>query len=95
MANMIKKSVKFVQASAYKVDRDACDVICVGSVEYCGSASERAARKACAAAGYKFDFVKVDGETYKTYTMSIDDFVKYATEVDADRFDTPDTPAKC
>ena len=84
MAAMIKKSVKFVQASAYKVDRDACDVVLVGTVEYCGSASERAARKACAAAGYNYDFVKITGECIKTYAMPVDIFVANATEIDGD-----------
>lgn len=81
MAGMIKKSVKFVQASAYKVDRDACDVICVGSVEYCGSASERHARKACTKAGYDYDFVNIDSECVKTYEMDIETFLLYAHEV--------------
>lgn len=93
MAAMVKKSVKFVQASAYKVNRDACSVDYVGSVEYIGSASKRAARKACTSVGYDYDFVKVDGETIKTYAMDVDDFVKYAREVDADGFDAPDAPA--
>ena len=81
MAAMVKKSVKFVQASAYKVGRDACDVICVGSVEYVGSASERAARKACTSAGYDYDFVKIDDEMVKTYAMDVDTFVRLAHEV--------------
>lgn len=81
MAAIVKKNVKFVHASAYKVDRDACDVVCVGGVDYFGSASERAARKACAAAGYEFDFVKVS-ETVKTYAMNVADFVRCAYEVD-------------
>lgn len=95
MAAIVKKSVKFVQASAYKVDRAACNVVCVGSVEYVGSSSERAAKKACAAAGYEYDFVKVEGEAIKTYAMDVNDFVKFATEVDADAFDAPDVQADC
>ena len=89
MAAMVKKSVKFVQVSAYKVNRDTCSVDCVGSIEYIGSASERGARKACTSAGYDYDFVKVDGETVKTFAMPISVFVANATEVDGDAPDAP------
>ena len=92
MAAMVKKSVKFVQASAYKVDKDSYEVVQVGVIEYIGSSSERAARKACTAAGYAYDFVKIDGESVKTYAMPIDVFVANATELDGD---APDAPTIC
>lgn len=82
MAATVKRSIKFVQASAYKADRDTCDVVCVGNVEYAGSASERTAKKALRDAGYDFDFVKIDGETVKTFVMNVDEFVRAAHEID-------------
>ena len=88
MEAIVKRNVKFVHASAYKVDRDACDVVCIGGVDYFGSASERAARKACVAAGYEFDFVKISAKV-KTYVMNVDEFVRYAHEIDTDAFNAP------